>query len=292
MKGFSIIFKRLNSGAAAALGSGELKAGARHNGITKTMFSRESTTITYIAKEGKDPITVSFSNLFLRDSSGSSGSVDPSSGQKLFTTGQLLENPVATLPERVSIAENGQGIHIAWGDGDSHLYPLEFLKRYSGQTAEPQTLPHGPILWDQDGFKQNIGQMLSLTFDSYMDSRHNDSLYKTLVNMRKFGISFITDLPKFNASSESLVKKIAERIGPITRTFYGETFDVINRTGAENIAYTNKALPLHQDLLYLDCTPGWQLLHSIKNSGDDGDAGMSYFVDGFHACLLYTSRCV
>lgn len=283
MKIQSSVFRRLNSRLSASLGPGESFGGSAPSSILKTMFNKESTTVTYTnSKEGK-PTTVSFSNLFLRDSSGSRKSVDPSSGQKLFTTGQLVLNPASTIPQRVDISEDKKGLHIEWGDGDKYLYPLAFLNRYSGHSSDLKSSPYTPVLWDQALLKQNIKSLLSTSYDSFMDPHSDRALYRTLVNMRKFGISFITDFPDHQTSSESLVKKVAERIGPIRRTFYGETFDVVNKPDAENIAYTNVALPLHQDLLYLDSTPGWQILHAIKNPPGEGEAGMSYFSDAFNA---------
>ncbi|SCU84280.1 LAFA_0D09120g1_1 [Lachancea sp. 'fantastica'] len=301
-----VVGRRCNSnGASGTLGSGKTGR-AQDEGhswaIVKTMFNRESTTITYKAqapdqtKIGADaikvppPITVSFSNVFLRDASQSSKSVDPFSGQKLFRTGQLLANPSATIPQNVEVSSDKQALRIDWGDGDSYSYPLTFLDQSSGHpTDELASIPRpfqqrksvSPALWDRDMLKQNIGNLLSVNYDAYASPTNSAGLHQTLVNLRKFGISFIADLPQ--EQPEGLLKQVAEHIGPIRNTFYGETFDVRNKAGAENIAYTNRPLTLHQDLLYLDNAPGWQILHAIQNSSDGSEAGMNYFADAFNA---------
>jgi hypothetical protein len=42
-----------------------------------------------------------------------------------------------------------------------------------------------------------------------------------------------------------MVRTIAERIGPIRNTFYGEHWEVKNEPSPENVAYSNLPLPLH-----------------------------------------------
>ncbi|CEP60411.1 uncharacterized protein LALA0_S01e10242g [Lachancea lanzarotensis] len=292
--------RRLNSGGAPGrLGSGVSGHGQGQEhpwGIVKTMFNKESTTVTYKAQKGTHTdavpqVTVSFSNLFLRDSSQSSKSVDPMSGQKLFRTGELLANPSATIPQNIEVSPDKQALRIDWGDGDSYSYPLAFLDKFSGHPIDDLAVmsrpfqqrqqPVKPVLWDRDLLKQNIGNLLSVNYDAYSSPTNSDALHHTLVNLRKFGISFIADMPQ--EQPEKLLKQVAERIGPIRNSFYGETFDVRNKAGAENIAYTNRPLSLHQDLLYLDHAPGWQILHAIQNSSDGSEAGMSYFADAFNA---------
>ncbi|SCV99438.1 LAFE_0A03180g1_1 [Lachancea fermentati] len=283
MKGLSIVAKRYNSILSSAIPSGKSFNSFFPNTITKVLFNKGATTITFTQAEDQDPKTVSFSNLFLRDSSRSKSSIEASSGQKLFTTGELLLNPKSTIPEIVEVTENKKGLYIKWGDGDEYTYPLNFISRYAG-ISENAREPN-PVLWDKALLKSNIRELVSIDFHSFMDINDSDKLYQTLINMKKYGISFITNVPKEATTGYDswYVKQIAERIGHIRHTFYGETFDVINKPMAENIAYTNVPLPLHQDLLYLDNVPGWQLLHAIKNSSGPSDSGMNLFVDSFNA---------
>jgi gamma-butyrobetaine dioxygenase len=60
---------------------------------------------------------------------------------------------------------------------------------------------------------------------------------------------------------------------------YGDTFDVVARTNANNIAYTTEALVPHQDLAYYESQPGLQLLHCVANNADTVIGGESTLVD-------------
>ena len=46
----------------------------------------------------------------------------------------------------------------------------------------------------------------------------------------------------------------------------GTVFDVVSTDNPINIAYSNIALDLHQDLPYYESPPGLQLLHCLKFS--------------------------
>lgn len=254
--------------------------------ILKTFFSKDSTTITFITSDtpNHEPFTVTFNNLFLRDSCKSGRSVDPASGQKLFTTGQLVLNPASTVPEMVRITPDSKNVEISWKDGDSYKYSLDFFYEFKGSTFVTNSLrksssKHRPVLWDEDTLKKNMGELVSTSFAEFLSDEK--ILYQALVNLQRYGLTFVSNIDK---GDHDAVKKICERIGPIRSTFYGETFDVKNSTHTtSNIAYSNLALPFHQDLLYLENVPGFQLLHSIHNPYEEGDAGTSLFVDAFHA---------
>ncbi|CCE94200.1 Aim17p TDEL_0H03410 [Torulaspora delbrueckii] len=257
-----------------------------HNGkILKTHFTDESTTITFITKDspGHEPFTVTFNNLFLRDSSRSEKSVDPKSGQKLFTTGHLVSDPDSTVPKQVEISPDSQSVAINWKDGDHYRYSLDFIYKFKGSTFVTDALrntvsKHKPVLWDKKTLKGHMEDLVSVNYDGFM--KNEEQLYKALTTLQKYGLALINNVPKGN---EDAVKDICERVGPIRNTIYGETFDVkSNITTTSNIAYSNLALPLHMDLLYMENVPGFQLLHSINNSPDEA-GGVNIFVDAFHA---------
>ncbi|AGO11796.1 AaceriADR024Wp [[Ashbya] aceris (nom. inval.)] len=272
----------LRAGAQGPGAAGEAHA---EGSVVNTMFNKHSTTVTYLWPGREEPQTVAFSNVFLRDASRSPTSVDGVTSQKLFTTGAVLANEQATVPHSVAVTADSKAIEIGWGDGDVYAYPLEFIHQYSGTEPLQRTPRQPPVLWDKQLLKTNITDLLSIDYESFMAPDCDGKLYQTLVNLQKYGISFITNIPDETTSELDswYVKMIAERIGHIRHTFYGELFDVINKASAENIAYTNVPLPLHMDLLYLETVPGWQLLHAIRNSTGDTDMGMNYFADAFHA---------
>ncbi|SCU90313.1 LAMI_0E01530g1_1 [Lachancea mirantina] len=280
-KGFVRFSSTLGSAGVESIGGNKFVPRV----ILHTMFNKDCTSITFRDKETDPPETVSFSNLFLRDSSRSAKSTDKASGQKLFTTGQLLSNPQATTPSQVNVTTDCQGLTIKWQDGDEYTYPLEFIVRYSRGLFDGKSGVLSPLLWDKKLLKSNIKELLSTNYESLMNGTDLKPLFQMLQNLQKYGICFVSNIPT-ETRSDAHVKRIAERIGNIQHTFYGETFDVVNKGSPENIAYTSRALPLHQDLLYLESIPGWQLLHSIHNSDGAGDAGMNFFVDAFYAARI------
>lgn len=260
-------------------------AGFNRGRILRTIFDKDSTTVTFEKDDlpQHKPYTVTFNNLFLRDSSKSSKSVDPASGQRLFTTGQLARNPMSTTPKLVQVADDGQSVKIDWEDGDSYNYPLDFIYNFKGSTFLTESMrksfsKHKPVLWDSALLRNHQEELAGTDFESFLQDEHQ--LYESLKTLQKFGIVFIKGIP---SGDQTAVDRIAKRIGSIRNTFYGETFDVKSDSGTtSNIAYSNLSLPLHMDLLYLENVPGFQLLHAINNP-KEGSGGVSIFVDGFRA---------
>eukprot|EP00536_Pseudo-nitzschia_multiseries_P013221 jgi/Psemu1/320412/estExt_fgenesh1_pm.C_5490001 len=96
-----------------------------------------------------------------------------------------------------------------------------------------------------------------------------------------------------DANSEKLMESI---VGDLGRRFsgghlshgslYGDIFHVKSKHNAENIAYTNVALPPHQDLTYYESKPFLQLLHCATATKDNNNCivgGESVLIDGMAA---------
>ncbi|KAG2462666.1 BODG dioxygenase, partial [Polypterus senegalus] len=79
------------------------------------------------------------------------------------------------------------------------------------------------------------------------------------------------------------VAKLSERIGYLRLTFYGHTWQVQDKTDANNVAYTSEKLNLHTDYPALHHPPGVQFLHCLKQAVEGGE---SEIVDGFHVANL------
>jgi gamma-butyrobetaine dioxygenase len=74
---------------------------------------------------------------------------------------------------------------------------------------------------------------------------------------------------------------LGKQIGFMRETNFGVTFDVINKPGPNNLAYTALELPLHTDLPNQETIPGFQFLHCYRSNVDGGD---SVFADGLKLC--------
>lgn len=221
----------------------------------------------------------SYNNAFLRDSSTSPKSIDPTSGQKLFTTASIIES----YPKKIDFPANDR-IKITWTDGEVSEYDQTFLEsnatienRKFGKYFDEEIKP-----WDHKNYLISTETLPKFSFNEYLT---NESIVSNVLeSLNQFGIAQITNIPTNLSDSEHdsnpIVQKIGERIGYIKQTFYGTVFDVRSIPDAKNIAYTNQFLPLHQDLLYYESPPGLQLLHFIKNKSIGGE---NIFADGFAA---------
>jgi gamma-butyrobetaine dioxygenase len=108
----------------------------------------------------------------------------------------------------------------------------------------------------------------------YRDVMETDAgLYEWVTALERFGVAVVRNTP----TETSHVARLAERIGPVQRTIYGETWNVVVEENPINVAYTSVELPSHADLLYYEGPPGVQLLH-FRETAASGGANM--LVDG------------
>ncbi|MEQ2179468.1 hypothetical protein GOODEAATRI_025266 [Goodea atripinnis] len=96
-----------------------------------------------------------------------------------------------------------------------------------------------------------------------------------LLALRQVGIVHLRGAP----AEQGQVARLAERIGYLRLTFYGHTWQVQDKSMANNVAYTSGKLSLHTDYPALHFAPGVQFLHCINQAEEGGE---SEVVDGFH----------
>ena len=227
--------------------------------------------------------TTQFDPIFLRDACDCPQCVDPSTGQRNFSSADIPTN-IEARP----CGQNSDGSwNVAWktdvpGYDSSHV--SKFAANFAKQSAlpEPDRLSRTSItfarmgrpLWDKAAFQQKACWM---DYDAFIGEE--SALRSCLSALRRDGLVFITDVP----SKSSSVTSIAERIGPLRNSFYGSTWDVRSYPDAKNIAYTDKHLGFHMDLLYMQNPPAYQLLHCLRNSCSGGE---SRFVDTYKAASI------
>lgn len=218
------------------------------------------------------------SKLWFRDACPCNACVSESSGQKRFATCDVDANPQL---DSCRVTDNGD-LEIVWANdfsnGQSHtsLYSLDFLQQVvlmrGGLHCHWRFTPER-VFWDKQHFAENM----DARFISYEDWMAGGPAFaKAFLDMVTWGLIFVRGVPE----SHDAVQDIASKIGDLQSTFYGLTWDVISKPNAENVAYTNDFLCLHQDLLYWRETPKIQLLHCLKN---DCEGGESLFSDGLRA---------
>ncbi|KAI8370459.1 uncharacterized protein BYT42DRAFT_89433 [Radiomyces spectabilis] len=218
-----------------------------------------------------------YSYLWLRDNCQCEQCLHPSNRQKLHSSADV---PLDIAP--VSVTVEDDHATIVWNkplrhrskEQHSSRYPLSFLRQYASRQASEAFRVNNimPRTWNRDQYEHKW-----ISHDDYMNTDHG---LRSVVNqLCRDGLVFLKGVPLEDVS----VTRVAERIGPIQETFYGRDFNVKNIAKSKNIAYTSLYLGFHMDLMYLDCPPGVQLLHSLKNSVK---GGASIFVDSFRAVEL------
>ena len=189
---------------------------------------------------------------WLRDNCQCSLCIHPSTKQKTHSSGQI--SPVLNYKHRLTGTGN---LQINWEanslsslpDTHTSVYPISWLI----DTHTPKK-PREPEYWTAEALKSTN---LSLDYD-------NLSTTDLIPQIKHHGLAFIRNVPTNTGSSK--ITEIAQKLGYVRPTFYGDTFTVESIPDAKNIAYTSLYLALHMDLLYFESPPGIQYLHSLENS--------------------------
>lgn len=98
---------------------------------------------------------------------------------------------------------------------------------------------------------------------------------KVVISLIKFGCAFIKNVPTNLQSTEIAIR----RLFPIQKTIFGEMWSFSDNMAHNDTAYTNEALPPHNDNTYFNDAAGLQILHCTNRSAVGGD---NLLVDGFY----------
>lgn len=220
------------------------------------------------------PVTVS--KLWLRDACQCHRCVSESSGQKRFATCDI---PSDLKVDGLRVLEDG-GLEVSWADdlapgGDQHvsIYPLSLLHNILLRPIPYRRNKSAREIWDSLYFEKD-SRSREISYSSWMEDASRFA--EAFRNLHHWGLVVIRGVPQ----TEDAVEKVASRLGHLQATFYGPTWDVVSKPQAENVAYTNEFLCLHQDLMYLNEPPRIQILHCLENGCEGGD---SLFSDGLRA---------
>lgn len=180
--------------------------------------------------------------LFLRDSCLCSRCIDPSTSQKLFET--------ADIPLEINIKSaqyNADGsTTIEWQNDISgynnhkSTYPSQFFKDNDNPTSRKKATFNDKFslrtLWNRDMMASHSS---AIDYSGFI----NDPavLFHALMRFQELGLIFVSNVP----SEPDSINRIANRIGPIRNTFYGQVWDVRAVPSAKNVAYTASSLGFH-----------------------------------------------
>ena len=125
-----------------------------------------------------------------------------------------------------------------------------------------------PVLWDRETLPEPP------TFDGAAILEDDTLLESWLQAVATYGIARLRNV----RPEAGMVTQVAERLGPVRPTNFGDLFDVRVKKGPGSNAYTAVALTPHSDLPTREYQPGLQFLHCLQASGHGGTAIM---VDGY-----------
>lgn len=213
--------------------------------------------------------TSDFHGIWLRDHCRCEMCFHKITKQRLLDTSSI---PLDISPES-SVIDNEAGmLQVIWRDGHRSTYPLSWLHKHS----------YSPKLFIPDIREIKLwGSVLAqqLPTTSYTEIMDGDAgLSKWLQNINDFGIGFVDGVPVSKKKTEELSRMISH----IRETHYGTFWDFSADMAHGDTAYTNIALPAHNDTTYFSDPIGLQLFHLLKHTGTGGE---SLFVDGFNVAL-------
>ena len=195
--------------------------------------------------------THSYHAVWLRHTCKCTKCWNPSSNQLLTLPLQLL--PTCALKDAKI---EGESLVVSWTDDHdpSHvgLHPLAWLKEnaYDGSSRTARHTSTRPTPLE--------GPIKDYGFSDVMVS--NEKRLEWLLSLYEDGVTMIRNVPV----EAGRVLDVAQRIGDVQKTFYGEIFNVVSVENPSNLAYSSSELVLHQDMQYLESPPGIQLLHCLK----------------------------
>lgn len=239
----------------------------------------------------------------LRDACPCPKCIHPSTRQKTHTSGEawreIAEYGNEVLPEsklHAATGPNGEkGIEAHWPHIDGHphssFYPLDLIRRLTSGRLRTQTFLENKVerrTWTRDDLVSSTKETLWTDYSALHAGAEGaplqanpETLLKVLEQLQTYGLAVIRGLPTDKTGNKDCsLRQLAESIGLLRNTFYGETWDVKSVVNSKNVAYTNLNLGLHMDLLYFALPPRFQFLHCLRNRVV---GGASYFVDSFAA---------
>ena len=205
-----------------------------------------------------------FPPVWLRDNCPCPHCLDPGSGQKLHTVGELD----AGLAVTEARAGGDGSVAVAFSDGHRSVFALDWLAAHEAADLDGDgRTERGKELWDRveppdaawAEFEADPGPLL----------RH---VWRT-------GFALVRGAP----AEPGTVLRVARAFGHVRTTNYGELFDVRVEPDPGNLAFTARAIAPHTDNPYRDPVPTLQLLHCLRDAAEGGESGL---VDGFRAAVL------
>ncbi|RXG58859.1 Trimethyllysine dioxygenase, mitochondrial [Armadillidium vulgare] len=113
----------------------------------------------------------------------------------------------------------------------------------------------------------------NVSFDGLKQTKEEQK--KLLENILTHGIGIVDQVPPTIEATRETVEVIC----PISKTLYGEMWELEADLGMSDTAYTDEYLGSHTDTTYFSEPSRIQVFHCLKQASEGGE---SLYVDGFH----------
>ncbi|KAH8419944.1 hypothetical protein KR009_004309 [Drosophila setifemur] len=184
--------------------------------------------------------------------------------------------PLHVGVSQVTFNQEQQQLEVVWQDRHKSSFDIAWLRaRDFGEPARKRYLDEvykPPMqLWGKSEFGAVRREF------NYQEVLQADAVLKAwLEALAVQGFAILKDAP----NDVNVARKLAERIGYIKRTTYGDVFEVKSKPNAGNYAYLMTPLPLHTDMPYYEYKAGINILHTLVQSESSG--GANTLTDGFN----------
>eukprot|EP00118_Oscarella_pearsei_P026675 m.880 g.880 ORF g.880 m.880 type:complete len:404 (+) comp5058_c0_seq1:48-1259(+) len=187
--------------------------------------------------------------------------------------GRLSRSDIlSAMPLQMHVSEDASFVTVDWSTGAKTKLSADWLERHFNKVEKEIATPfHG----DKIHWASEYGsQIKKFDFQQLLDN--DDHLVEFFTMLGSYGLVMIE-----NAKAEGgQLSLLADRLGWIKSTFYGDVLPVQSVENFTNLANTTIGLDMHGDLPQISYTPGFQFLHCIKQvSGSRAGAG--WYCDGF-----------
>lgn len=239
-----------------------------------TIFKNVIKTSDYLILEKNTKETYKYPLVWLRDNCQCSSCFHENSSSRTIDWEKFSVDQELVGVER---DEDCGKVVLVWADGHKSSFEEQWLldrnftegnrEEYLSSHYRPPKLP----LWGKHDFNQILKRF------EYDDVINTDrGLFEWLDTLSRVGIAILCGTPL----TPKECRRLADRVGFIRKTHYGEEFEVIAKEGTSNVAYLSSALQLHTDLPYYEYKPGVNLLHCLVQSTSKG--GHNQITDGFY----------
>ncbi|XP_018008277.1 gamma-butyrobetaine dioxygenase [Hyalella azteca] len=213
--------------------------------------------------------TLRYPTVWLRDNCQCSNCFNPLALGRSFLMQNLLSAPEA---DDARLSDAGD-VEIRWKDGHESVFKAEWLQRRAfTEQARQKYRSRFSLPKKQWSHGHKVAEF---DYPSLMED--DAALLRWLVVLETWGATLLKQTP----SQPSAAYDLCERVAKVKYTHYGIYSSVVNHPQANNLAYTNQTLNLHNDMPQYQEIPGLIFLHMVKqHRGEGGDTIIS---DGLRA---------